>query len=139
MARNRNWRPRGKGFRQIFDHGVTACWMRLEADQTVTCVVYIGSNYGSPFEGIWTLRCRRGAPIFWSIINKPHRVYFVENDDDHWYGCLSYERQPVPQVTRRGPKRRGYRRRPRPMRKNPWTYDQTRYRFRGTQLPRKFR
>jgi hypothetical protein len=143
MSRNRNWRPKGEGFRNHFDDGSVACWLRRNPDKTLTCVVYLNEERCEEHAGIWEITCRPGSPIIAEICDKACRVNWVAGDDmdDDYWGVYSYTRRPVPRGPRRGPKVRGYKSwaRARPMSKHPKTWRIFMRRRRWWQLPRKFR
>lgn len=98
--RTPRWRPKGKGFRAVFDRGGAAMWLRRDNKTTITGVVYL--SWGDTGrDGIWTFTCKPNAKILHEVYDKPRRVQWLENDPNHWGGTL-ISRVPVP----KGPKRR---------------------------------
>lgn len=114
----RRFRPKGKGWRNIFDHGDSAMWLRRnevhnwDGEDSISCVVYL--NWGEDYSarnGIWEIECEPNAGILHTLLDKVSRIYFVEGDPiEVWegHGVISYTRRPVPAGERRSPKVRGY-------------------------------
>lgn len=128
-SRNRRWRPKGQGFRCIFDSGTAAMWLRREDNASLTCVVYLDWDWPDR-DGIWTLRCDPGAWMLYDVIDKPHRVGWILTGDSASLGAELLSRVPVPSgPERRSPRIRGRRHGRRRIQQSP----------QGWLLPRKYR
>lgn len=99
----RNWRPKGEGFRRIFDNGRTAMWLRREGKE-LTGVVYIDYEWDESRNGIWTFSAEVGSPLIYEVYDKPHRIAWIDqyDQDSDWLRATLISRKPVPGGPPRG-------------------------------------
>ncbi|MFF0250808.1 hypothetical protein [Streptosporangium sandarakinum] len=143
----RRWRPKGRGFRCIYDEGDTALWLRREGS-ILTGVLYL--DWDADWDSIWTFQCKLNAPILHTIYDKPRRIAWLEGKTsmDNRHGGVLLSREPILAWPRRkAPKsymrgqRRAKRRMERHLRTPFYGYPQQSQRLRSshTWLPAKYR
>lgn len=88
---SRRWSPGGSDWIRVLDYGTAAAWVRPE-DDGASIAVYLGCYYDEVSADIWIARVRRGSDLLDTIMDKVHRIRWVEYDDpDDRSKVISYQ------------------------------------------------